>query len=83
MDAPGWAVQPGAAITTQPPPNPAEAPPPPSVGPPPPQQAHPPVQRRPANGGRRATTGSFIVPRSGDEETEDGRIRNREAATKI
>ena len=30
-----------------------------------------------------AGTGILVANRAGDEETEDGRIRNREAATKI
>uniref|UniRef100_A0A7R9VEQ0 Rho-GAP domain-containing protein n=1 Tax=Pseudictyota dubia TaxID=2749911 RepID=A0A7R9VEQ0_9STRA len=52
--------------------------------------AHPaqkPVDRKAAfvKGGRRSTTGPgiLVASRAADEETEDGRIRNREAATKI
>ncbi len=32
---------------------------------------------------RRDNAGIIVANRAGDEETEDGRIRNREAATKI
>ena len=54
------------------------------------QMAHPiqpgPDERRVsyANSQRgRMTTGSIVANRAADEEMEDGRIRNREAATKI
>jgi len=54
------------------------------------QVAHPiqpgPDERRvryAANQRGRATTGSIVANRAADEEMEDGRIRNREAATKI
>ena len=54
------------------------------------QQSHtsPPTRRQvnssPANGhiSNQVTT-SIVAPRSADEEMEDGRIRNREAVTKI
>ena len=36
-----------------------------------------------ATPGRRDSAGILVANRAGDEETEDGRIRNREAATKI